>query len=225
VFLEGLQPFAAHSIRSRITDDMNFAKVQQEAEDIGLVGRAVASRPLVHMSRAMPLGSPVACPRAPVATAESYVSSDAIGYDEYLTPTTHPVMTAATKSSTEPFPMRLVSDGGSDVSVPTGGWASAAGSAFEEPVMAAGDRTRTCYMCFSPDHYILGCPQLTSQHKKMAHQKRLAFSQIEKYFGSGDVSPGVNKPPGQFDRPVAATRHGTVSLDVSFILTYLSYLP
>jgi hypothetical protein len=158
VFLEGLQPFAAHSIRSRITDDMTFAQVQQEAEDAGLAGRAVASRPLVHMSRAMPLGSPVARPRAPVATAEYYVSSDAIAYDEYLTPNTHPVMTAAAECSTEPYQIRLVSDGGSDVSNPTSGWASADGSAFEEPIMAVRDRMRTCYLCFSPDHYILGCP-------------------------------------------------------------------
>ena len=43
VFLEGLQPFAAHSMRSRVTDDMTFAQVQQEAEDAGLAGRAVAS--------------------------------------------------------------------------------------------------------------------------------------------------------------------------------------
>jgi hypothetical protein len=153
VFLEGLQPFAAHSIRSRITDDMTFAKVQQEAEDAELAGRVVASRPLVHMSRAMPLGSPVARPRAPVATAESYVSSDAIAYDEYLTPTTHTVLTAAAECYKEPYPMGLVSDGGSDVYVPTRGWASAAGSTFEEPVMAVGDRTRTWYLCFSPEHY------------------------------------------------------------------------
>jgi hypothetical protein len=39
VFLEVLQPFAAHSIRSRVTDDMTFAQVQQEAEDAGLAGR------------------------------------------------------------------------------------------------------------------------------------------------------------------------------------------
>jgi hypothetical protein len=97
--------------------------------------------------------------------------------------------------------MGLVSDGGSDVSVPTRVWASAAGSAFEEPVMAVGDRTRTCYLCFIPDHYILGCPQLTLQQREMAHQKRLAFSQIEKPFGSGDVPSGVDKPHGQVDRP------------------------
>jgi hypothetical protein len=43
VFLDGLQPFAAHSIRSRITDDMTFAQVKQEAEDAGLAGRAVVA--------------------------------------------------------------------------------------------------------------------------------------------------------------------------------------
>jgi hypothetical protein len=39
VFLEGLQQFSAHSIRSRITDDMTFAQFQQEAEDAGFAGR------------------------------------------------------------------------------------------------------------------------------------------------------------------------------------------
>jgi hypothetical protein len=121
----------------------------------------------------MSLGQPVARPRGPVATAESYVSSDAIAYDEYLAPNTHPVMTAAAECYTESYPIGSVSDGGSDVSVPTTGWASAAGSAFEEPVMAVGDGTRICYLCFSPDHYILGCPQLTPQQKEMAHQKAI----------------------------------------------------
>jgi hypothetical protein len=43
VSLDGLQPFAAYFIRSRVTDDMNFSQVQQEAEDAGLAGRAVAA--------------------------------------------------------------------------------------------------------------------------------------------------------------------------------------
>jgi hypothetical protein len=88
-------------------------------------------------------------------------------------------------------------DDTSDISVPTRGWTSAAGSAYEEPVMSVTERTRTCFLCFSPDHYILGCPQLTPQKKAMARQKRLAFSQIEKPFGSGDVPFGFNKPIGQ----------------------------
>jgi hypothetical protein len=169
VFLEGLQTFAAHSIRSRITHYVTFAQVQQEAEDAGLAVRAVASRTLVPMSREMSLGPPVARPRAPVATAESYTSSDVIVYGEYLTPNTHPrhpVMVVAAECSTEPYPMGLISDGGSGVSVPTRGWASVAGSALEEPVMAVGERTRTYYPCLSPDHYILGCPQLSPSTKR-----------------------------------------------------------
>jgi hypothetical protein len=63
--------------------------------------------------------------------------------------------------------------------------------------MAVGERTRTCFLCFSPDHYIIGCPQLIPQQKEMSHQKRLAFSQIEIPFGSGDVPYGLNKPVGQ----------------------------
>jgi hypothetical protein len=71
VFLEGLQPFAAHSIRSRVTDDMTFTQVHQEAEDAGLAGRAVAAytRSLA-LPRTIPIRSPFAPrPRATVAVA------------------------------------------------------------------------------------------------------------------------------------------------------------
>jgi hypothetical protein len=68
VFLEGLQPFAEHSIGSRITDDMKFEQVQQEGEDAGLAGFSLATRKMA-MPRAMPLQMPLARPMAPVATA------------------------------------------------------------------------------------------------------------------------------------------------------------
>jgi hypothetical protein len=56
VFLEGLHPFAAHSIRSRVTDDMTFAQVQQEAEDAGLAGRAfAASTRSLALTRTIPI--------------------------------------------------------------------------------------------------------------------------------------------------------------------------
>jgi hypothetical protein len=196
VFLEGLQLFAAHSIRSRINDYMTFAQVQQEAEDAGLAGRSVASRTMA-MPRAIPLQMPLARPRASVAIAELHASSDAISYDDFMTPKTHDVMAVATEYATEIFPMGLFTDGGYDVSVPTRGWASVAGSASEEPVMTVSERTRTIFLCFSPDHYILGCPQLTSQQKAMAHQKLLAFAHIEKPFGPGDFPCGLNKSVGQ----------------------------
>jgi hypothetical protein len=62
VFLDGLQPFAAYSIRSRVTDDMTFSQVQQEAEDAGMAGRAVAAS---SRSLALPRTSHIRLPLAP----------------------------------------------------------------------------------------------------------------------------------------------------------------
>jgi hypothetical protein len=49
VFLGHLQPIAAHSIRSHISDDMKFAQVQQKADDAGLAGRSVVLRCASHV--------------------------------------------------------------------------------------------------------------------------------------------------------------------------------
>jgi hypothetical protein len=144
---------------------MSFAQVQQEAEDAGLAGRSVVSRPMV-MSREMPCSTPLARPRATVAVAESYPSSDTPAYDANMAHKTPPVMAAAAECDQERSTMKCFDDT-SDISVTTRGWASVAGSASEEPVMTGGERTRTCFLCFSPDHYIVGCPQLTSQQKAM----------------------------------------------------------
>jgi hypothetical protein len=105
-------------------------------------------------------------------------------------------MAAAAECDQERSPMDYFNDT-SDMSVPMRDWTSVAGSAYEEPVMAVTERTRTCFLCFSPDHYILGCPQLKPNQKAMAHQKRLALSQIEKPFGPEDVPYWLNKPAGQ----------------------------
>jgi hypothetical protein len=93
VFL-GLQTFAAHSIRPRVTDDLTFAQVQQEAEDAGLADRAVsASNRSLALPRTTPILSPLAPrPRATVAVADSDASSDPPVYDDYQTPTTHRVV-------------------------------------------------------------------------------------------------------------------------------------
>jgi hypothetical protein len=63
IFLDGLQPFAAHYIRSRVTNEMTFAQVQQEAEDAGLEGRTVAAS---SRSLALPRTCPIRLPLAPV---------------------------------------------------------------------------------------------------------------------------------------------------------------
>jgi hypothetical protein len=163
--LEGLQPFAAHSIRSRFTDDITFAQVQQEAEDAGLAGRAVAaSTRSLALPRTIPIRSPLAPrPRGTVAVADSDASSDPLVYDDYQTPTTHRIV-ATVDYATRDSLHGDIWEGEWDISVPTRDWTSCAGSAQDEQVLAIGDN-RNCYLCFSPDHFILNCPNLTAEQR------------------------------------------------------------
>jgi hypothetical protein len=162
VFLDGLQPFAAHYIRSRVRDDMTIAQVQQEEKDAGLVGRAVAaSSRSLELPRTSPIRLPLAPrPRDTVATvdSDSYASSESPAYEVYWTPNTHRVV-----ATTECVPRDAQEgtwEGGSDVSIPIRVWTSYAGLGQEEPVLAIGEH-RSCYLCFSPDRFIGSCPQLT----------------------------------------------------------------
>jgi hypothetical protein len=173
VFLEGLQPFAAHSIRSRVTDDMNFAQDQQEAEDAGHAGRAVAaSTRSLALPRTTPIRSPLAPrPRATVAVVDSDASSDPLVYDDYQTPTTHRVV-ATVYYATRDSLHGDIWEGESDISVPTRDWTSCAGSAQDDQVLAVGDN-RNCYLCFSPDHFIVNCPNITAEQRASILRKLL----------------------------------------------------
>jgi hypothetical protein len=62
-------------------------------------------------------------------------------------------------------------EGGSDVYIPFRGWNSYAGSGHEEPVLAIGEN-RICYLCFSPDHFIGSCPQLTPEQRVIVQRNR-----------------------------------------------------
>jgi hypothetical protein len=140
VFLEGLKPFAAHSIRSRVMDDMTFAQAQQEAEDAGLPGRAVAaSTRSLALPRTTPIRSPLAPRlRATVAVADSDAYSDPLVYDDYQTPTILRVIATvdyATRDSRHGDMWEVESD----ISDPTRDWTSCAGSAQDEQVLAVGE--------------------------------------------------------------------------------------
>jgi hypothetical protein len=107
---------------------MTFAQVQQEAEDAGLAGRAVAaSTRCLALPRATPIRSPLATrPRATVAVADSDASRDPLVYDDYQTPTTHRVV-ATVEYATRDSPNGDMWEGESDISVPTRDWTSCAG--------------------------------------------------------------------------------------------------
>jgi hypothetical protein len=205
VFLEGLQPFAAHSIRSRVTDDMTFAQVQQEAEDAGLAGRAVAaSTRSLALPRTISIRSPLAQrPRTTVAMADSEASSDPFGYEDYQTPNTHRVVATVDYPTRDSFEGGTW-EGGSDISVPTRDWTSCAGSAQDEQVLAMGDN-RNCYLCFSPDHFIVNCPNLTAEQRASILRKRATQLQ------NGGLAYGsklMDRPMGNTSRPYVAKPMG-----------------
>jgi hypothetical protein len=174
VFIDGLQPFAAHTVRSRIQDDMTFAQVQQEAEDAGLAGRALfALNGPIAGARMNPTRVPPAKPRATVASlSEPYFSSDAPSWNDYATAATQPFEAAVADCAPG-----NASYAGSDLSAPTRGWASVAGSAAEEPVdvMAVSSHSRGCFLCFEPGHFLQECPQLTPEQRALAQRNREAL--------------------------------------------------
>jgi hypothetical protein len=64
---------------------------------------------------------------------------------------------------------------GSDTSFPTRGWASATGSAHDEAVIAMNERTRSCYLCLRPGHFLMECPLLRPDVKHTAQRQREAL--------------------------------------------------
>ena len=61
---------------------------------------------------------------------------------------------------------------GSEISIPTRGWHSAAGSAVEDATFAIAPQGRSCYLCFGKDHFVMECPFLTPETKALVQQKR-----------------------------------------------------
>jgi hypothetical protein len=178
---------------------MKFAQVKKEAEDAGLAGRAVAAS---SRSLEFPRTSPIRLllaprPRATASTVDSdpYASSEAPAYEEYLTPDNHRVV-----ATTECVPKAVQEgtwEGGSDVSIPSRGCTSYAGSAQKEPVLAIGEY-RSCYLCFSPDLFIGSCPQLTPEQRAIVQRNRATqMKNGEKAYGQTQR----DRPIGNFQRP------------------------
>jgi hypothetical protein len=74
-------------------------------------------------------------------------------------------------AAVEPSPS---SEHGSEISIPTRGWASAAGSVQEDPVCALYERNLNCHLCFTPGHFLMDCPFLGAETKQAAQKHREA---------------------------------------------------
>jgi hypothetical protein len=138
--------------------------------------------------------------------ADSNTSSDQLVYDDYQTPTTHRVV-ATVEYATRDSLHGDTWEGESDISVPTRDWTSCDGSAQDEQVLAVGNN-RNCYLCFSPDHFIVNCPNLTAEQRASILRKRVAQSQ------NGGLAYGpkiFDLPMGNIQRPYVAKPMGQSS--------------
>jgi hypothetical protein len=120
-------------VRGQVTPTMTFAEVQIIAEQIGTSGRSL-SLPSRYSPRLITAGSVPVRPKTIVAAmAESAVSSP----HELPVASVHsspPVLVAATDYAAHSEQGSELSAVGSDTSIPTRGWAGAAGSAHDEVV-------------------------------------------------------------------------------------------
>ena len=166
VYIAGLHPYAANTVRGQVNPSTNFAAVRNLAIQAGAAGRARVP------SQVSPMGMVPPRQKVTVASVDDSSSFGAHGYT--------PVDGTSPVAAMEPY---WYQDGhgepcgsGSEISIPTRGWHSAAGSAVEDAAFAIAPQGRSCYLCFGKDHFVMECPFLTPETKALVQQKRNAES-------------------------------------------------
>ena len=166
VYIAGLHPYAANTVRGQVNPSTNFAAVRNLAIQAGAAGRARVP------SQVSPMGMVPPRQKVTVASVDDSSSFGAHGYT--------PVDGTSPVAAMEPY---WYQDGhgepcgsGSEISIPTRGWHSAAGSAVEDATFAIAPQGRSCYLCFGKDHFVMECPFLTPETKALVQQKRNAES-------------------------------------------------
>jgi hypothetical protein len=195
-FIDGLHPYAGNMVRGQVTPIMTFAEVQIFAEQIGTAGRSL-SLPGRYSPRLISTGSvPVRSRTSVAAMAESVVSSP---HELPATPvhSSPSALVAATDYAAHSEQGSDLSAVGSDTSFSTRDGASAAGSVHDEAVLAMNERTRNCYLCLRPGHFLTECPLLGSV------SSRPRSGSVKP--SSGNHLPPLRHPPGPSCRAVSST--------------------
>jgi hypothetical protein len=145
VHIAGLHPYAVNTVRGQVNSSTNFSAVRNLAIQAGAAGRARVP------SQFSPMG--IVKPR-PKVTVESVDDSSSFGAHGCT-----PVAGASPVAPMEPY---WYQDGhgeqcgsGSEISIPTRGLQSAAGSAVEDAIFAIAPQGRRCYLCFGKYHFVM----------------------------------------------------------------------
>jgi hypothetical protein len=161
-------------VRGQVTPNMTSAEVQIHAEQVGAAGRAILS-PARYSSRLVPPGVHAVRPKSGIAAmAESSASSLPGLSDLQLRSSMPPVVVVTTERAISYEQVSELSARGSDTSIPTRGWASAAGSVQEEATFPLRERNMNCHLCYIPGHFLMDCPLLGIEIKQAAIRQREA---------------------------------------------------
>jgi hypothetical protein len=165
VYLAGLHPYAANTVRGQVTPTMKFAAVRNLAIQAGTAGRARAS------GRDPVPGLIPARSRPQVATIAESTPSSSYGGETYpmmggVTPIAALEPSSYANSHIDSYSSE------SEVSIPTRGWPSIAGSVVDDATFAITPQRRGCYLCFRTDHFVMDCPFLSPEIKVAIQQQR-----------------------------------------------------
>ena len=206
-FVDGLLPYAGNMVRGQVTPNMTFAEVQIHAEQVGAAGRAITS-PVRYSPRLMPPGVHPVRPKLGIAAmAESAASSPHGGADSPFRSSTTPVVVAATERALTYEQGSELSAGGSDTSIPTRGWASAAGSVQDEAAFALHERNMNCHLCFTPGHFLMDCPLLGNETRQAALRQRETRNRDIPAARNRMSNPPVQGPPQLLEKPPVPPRY------------------
>jgi hypothetical protein len=190
VFVAGLQPYAANTVRGQITSTTNFAQVRNLAIQAGAAGRARTST-----REPVPGVVPVRSKASVAAYADSSRASSMDFYDYDVYPgSEHPAVVGAVDHPSSAERSSEVSGPVSDVSFPTRGWVSAAGSVRDDPILALAMQPRGCYLCFGQDHFLMECPLLGEDTKVAGQKQRELHFRGPVMSTSAAPTPPVAKP-------------------------------
>jgi hypothetical protein len=180
-YVDGLLPFASNTVRGHVSATMTFAEVQLLAEQAGKASRALAG--VKAGIRPLNAGLSSVRPRPIVAAAADSYRRDAEMYSDRGPVQAIPEGLVATLEY--PYDGEVpehsdsisTSSGPSAVSIPSRGWTSVAGSRCTAPAgvdaaNAVDFRPRSCHLCFDPSHFIMDCPLIGNETRKLAQESR-----------------------------------------------------
>jgi hypothetical protein len=163
VYIAGLHPYAANTVRGQVNPSTNFAAVRNLAIQAGAAGRARIPSQVSQMG-AVPIR-----PKVTVASVDDSSSFGSQGFS-YLAEASPIAAMEPSLAHGDPY------ESGSEMSIPTRGWNSAAGSAVDDAAFAIAPQGRSCFLCFGKDHFVMECPFLTPETKALVQQRRNAES-------------------------------------------------